>query len=86
MTTVFLSAFPCDEAYITGEIHARIDSDYGRARFKAVEQFAAHTTMALLGVSHAASAFLVMQSPMQQWFTDRDALSTVLLPESHWWR
>ncbi len=74
------------QAYITGEIRARIDSDYGRARFAAIEQFAASTSMALLAVSHAASEFLVMGTVMQRWFTDRYTVSTVLLPESHWWR
>ncbi len=73
-------------AYVSGEIHSRIDSDIGRTRFAVVEQFARETTMALLGVSHAASEFLVMQSAMRTWFADRYPIPTVLLPESHWWR
>lgn len=73
-------------AYISGEIRSRIDSDVGRTRFAAVEAFARETTMALFGVSHAASEFLVMQTAMRQWFTDRYPIPTVLLPESHWWR
>ncbi|MBA3558991.1 MAG: Nif3-like dinuclear metal center hexameric protein [Gemmatimonadaceae bacterium] len=74
------------EAYITGEIHSRIDTDYGHTKFADVERFAAQTGMALVGVSHAASEFLVMKTDMQHWFRERWPLATVLLPESHWWR
>ena len=46
------------QVYITGEIHSRIETEYGRAKFAEVERFAATTGMALVGVSHAASEFL----------------------------
>ena len=74
------------DAYITGEIHSRIDTDYGRQKFDDVEQFAASTRMALLGVSHAASEFLVMHREMQSWFKQRFAVATAPLAEAHWWR
>ncbi len=74
------------QAYVTGEIHSRIDSDVARTRFAAVDEFARETTMALIGVTHAASEFLVMQSAMRTWFADRYPIPTVLLPETHWWR
>lgn len=74
------------DAYITGEIHSRIDTDYGHQKFADVEQFAASTRMALLGVSHAASEFLVMDREMQAWFKQRFAVATVPLAEDHWWR
>ena len=74
------------QAYVSGEILNHIDSDIGRTRFAAVDAFARETTMALIGVSHAASEFLVMQSSMRTWFADRYPIPTVLLPESHWWR
>lgn len=73
-------------AYITGEIHSRIDSDYGRTKCADVVAFAASTPMALLGVSHAASEFLVMQHNMREWFTERFGVRAVPLPETHWWR
>lgn len=73
-------------AYITGEIHSRFDSDYGRQRFAEIERFAQSTRMALIGVSHAASEFMVMQQEMQSWFRQRFAVETVPLAESHWWR
>ena len=72
--------------YITGEIHARIDSDYGRTTFAAVEAFGALSSLALLGVSHAASEFFVSQREMSNGFHGRTAVRVVLLPEAHWWR
>jgi putative NIF3 family GTP cyclohydrolase 1 type 2 len=74
------------EAYVTGEIHSRIDTEYGHRKFANVEQFAATTGMALLGVSHAASEFLVMEREMQAWFKKRFAVATIPLREPHWWR
>lgn len=74
------------QAYITGEIHSRIATEYGRARFAEVEDFARHTGMALLGVSHAASEHLVMRNDMPAWFRSRFAEPVTLLPEPHWWR
>jgi putative NIF3 family GTP cyclohydrolase 1 type 2 len=74
------------EAYITGEIHSRIDTEYGHRKFADVERFAATTRMALVGVSHAASEFLVMEREMQAWFKQRFAVATDPLRETHWWR
>jgi len=74
------------QAYITGEIHSRIDTEYGHSKFEAVERFAETSAMALLGVSHAASEFLVMKRDMRAWFSNRFAVETVLLPEQQWWR
>jgi hypothetical protein len=42
--------------------------------------------MALIGVSHAASEYLVMEREMPAWFGSRFAVVTVPLPETHWWR
>jgi hypothetical protein len=74
------------EAYITGEIHSRIDTEYGRSKFAEVERFAADSSMALIGGSHAASEFVVMRNEMRAWFRERCAVETTLLPEQHWWR
>jgi putative NIF3 family GTP cyclohydrolase 1 type 2 len=74
------------QAYITGEIRSRIATDYGRAKFAEVESFAHQTGMALLGVSHAASEFLVMRNEMQAWFKTRVADAVTPLSEPHWWR
>ena len=72
--------------YLTGEIHSRIDMDYGRSKFAEVERFATTSGMALLGVSHAASEFLVMRNEMRDWFGARYQVEVTLLPEAHWWR
>jgi putative NIF3 family GTP cyclohydrolase 1 type 2 len=74
------------QAYITGEIHSRIDTEYGHTKFAEVERFAAASAMALLGVSHAASEFLVMRNEMRAWFSERFAVQAIPLAEEHWWR
>lgn len=74
------------QAYISGEIHSRIDTDRARRNFAEVEEYAKTTGMALLGVSHAGSEFLIMDREMREWFAKRFAVATVPLPEAHWWR
>ena len=64
----------------------RIDLGCMRSDVAAVEQFATTTRMVLLGVSHAASEFLVMNRGMQVWFRERFAVATIPLREPHWWR
>jgi putative NIF3 family GTP cyclohydrolase 1 type 2 len=74
------------QAYITGEIHSRIATEYGRVKFAEVEEFARQTGMALIGVSHAASEFLVMRNEMHAWFKARVLCPVTPLAEAHWWR
>jgi putative NIF3 family GTP cyclohydrolase 1 type 2 len=74
------------QAYLTGEIHVRIEGDYGRSKYARVREFAGATAMPLIGVSHAASEYLVMQRDMGPWFEREFRLRTKLLPEAHWWR
>ncbi|WP_212774330.1 hypothetical protein [Polycladomyces abyssicola] len=44
------------------------------------------TSMSLIGVSHAASEFLVMKTQMRHWFERECGVMTVLLEQSYWWR
>lgn len=74
------------QAYLSGEIHVRIEGEYGRSKYARVRDFAQTTTMALIGVSHAASEFLVMQRDMAPWFEREFGVRAMLLPEQHWWR
>jgi putative NIF3 family GTP cyclohydrolase 1 type 2 len=74
------------QAYITGEIHSRIATEYGRVKFAEVEAFARETKMALLGVSHASSEYLIMRNEMLAWFKSRGVSRVTPLAESHWWR
>ena len=74
------------QAYLTGEIHSHIDTDSGRKKYAEMKSYAARTKMALWGVSHAASEFLVMQQDMAPWFKTRFSVKAHALPEAIWWR
>jgi putative NIF3 family GTP cyclohydrolase 1 type 2 len=74
------------QAYITGEIHHRIFSDQFRANYQAVIKYARTCKITLIGVSHAASEYLVMRNHMAEWFQTECAVSAEALPEAHWWR
>jgi len=74
------------QAYVTGEIHSHIDNDYGRQKYAEMKSYTAQTKMALWGVSHAASEFLVMQQDMIPWFKTRFSVNAHALPEATWWR
>ena len=49
------------------------------------QAYAASTNMALLGFSHAASEYLVMEAQMAGWFRGR-GLRVECLPQADWWR
>jgi putative NIF3 family GTP cyclohydrolase 1 type 2 len=74
------------QAYISGEIHCHIDNDYGRRRFKEIMEYVSETKMSLIGVSHAASEYLVMKDKMKMWFEQNFEVSVGLIPLSKWWR
>ena len=74
------------QAYVTGEIHDRIVDDDGRRLLAETRAFASQTPMALIGVSHAASEHLVMETQMPEWFTSRFQVQVVPIPPSTWWR
>ncbi|HEU0027385.1 MAG TPA: Nif3-like dinuclear metal center hexameric protein [Ktedonobacterales bacterium] len=74
------------QAYVTGELHVRIEGEYGRARYAEVEAFAQRTNMSLLGVSHAASEHLVMETQLPRWFSETFGLSVHPIREPQWWR
>lgn len=73
------------DAYITGEIHCHIDNDYGKRRFNEMKEYAAETSMALIGVSHAASEYLVKKTLINDWFQNQFSIPTVLLSQEKWW-
>jgi putative NIF3 family GTP cyclohydrolase 1 type 2 len=73
------------QAYLTGEIHVRIEGEYGRAKYADVERYATTTAMMLLGVSHAASEDLVLRTQLSRWF-QRFPVPYIALREPRWWR
>ena len=73
------------QAYITGEIHCHIDNEYGRRKYDQMMEFAAGTSMSLIGVSHSASEYLVHKTLMKDWFKHHFPVETVLIPQEKWW-
>ncbi|WP_319463954.1 Nif3-like dinuclear metal center hexameric protein [Micromonospora sp. RTP1Z1] len=74
------------QAYLTGELHVRIEGDYGRRKFAAVQAFAANTGMTLIGVSHAASEHLVIETQLARWFAQNHRITLRPIREPRWWR
>jgi putative NIF3 family GTP cyclohydrolase 1 type 2 len=74
------------QAYLTGELHVRIEGEYGRRKFADVETFAATTGMTLLGVSHAASEHLVIETQLTAWFAETFRVTVHPIREPRWWR
>ena len=74
------------QAYITGELHVRIEGAYGRAKFADVHTFATRTGMTLIGVSHAASEHLVFETQLARWLGHTHAIALTQIREPNWWR
>lgn len=73
------------EAYITGEIFSRYDSEWGRENTAKLTDYANNTLISLIGVSHAASEFLVMRTQMSDWFKKHFDLRVVPIAQKKWW-
>jgi len=73
------------QAYIAGEIHSHIDNEKGRTRLAEAQAYIAQSPMSFIGVSHAASEYLVMETQMRDFFQDRFGLETVMIPLPKWW-
>ena len=75
------------DVLLTGEIHIRIEGERGRTKFERVTQYAeTRSPMRLVGVSHAASEFLVMRTHIKPWIKEAFNLGAVPLPQQTWWR
>jgi putative NIF3 family GTP cyclohydrolase 1 type 2 len=73
------------QAYVTGEIHCHIDSDYGRQRYAQMDEYIKETSMSLIGVSHSASEYVVKKNEMNTWFQEMFHVRTILIPQEKWW-
>jgi len=73
------------QAYITGEVHCHIDNVYGKKKYAEMMEYARTSKMSLIGVSHAASEFLVHKTLMKDWFEKNFDVETVLIPQEKWW-
>lgn len=76
----------CD-LYLTGEIVSNHSWDgFGEENSKEIQTFADDTRMSLVGVSHAASEFLVMRTQMVPYFHREFGLKADVIPQQTWWR
>ena len=79
------------QAYITGEWYTRTnppgasERQWAETNRAACQTYAQSSPMALLGFSHAATEFLVMERHMAGWFRRR-GLPAECLRQSDWWR
>ncbi|UCF70517.1 MAG: Nif3-like dinuclear metal center hexameric protein [candidate division WOR-3 bacterium] len=80
----------CD-MYLSGEWYPRYspEAEGGKERVARARQeiadFSGKTRMVLVGVSHAASEYLVMKTQMKRYFEEK-GLPTEPVPQSNWWR
>jgi hypothetical protein len=72
------------QAYVTGEIGCHIATDYGRPRLQQMGQFAESSSMTRIGVSHAASEYLVLKTALRRWLVDHFDVLVRPLPQSPW--
>lgn len=73
------------QAYITGEIFSHYDSDWGKQNTAKLKKYAKTIDISLIGVSHAASEFLVMKTQIPKWFKDNFKIPVVPLAQKKWW-
>ncbi|WNB92868.1 Nif3-like dinuclear metal center hexameric protein [Bacillus sp. NEB1478] len=73
------------QAYLTGEVHCHIDNDYGRKKYKEMKEYLKETSMSLIGVSHAASEYLVHATQLKKWFEEQFQIPVSLIPQEKWW-
>lgn len=74
------------QALISGEVRSHRGDEYGRAKFKRVMEYLPKTSMSLIGVSHAASEHLVMETQMAPWLTGRFQVRAQTIRMDRWWR
>lgn len=80
----------CD-MYLSGEWYPRYipEEKETRERVASMKQeimeFSRNTQMVLVGVSHAASEFLVMKTQIKDYFKNK-GLPTTPIPQKDWWR
>ena len=73
------------QAYITGEIFSRYQNDWGKQNTAKLQNYVKIIDISLIGVSHAASEFLVMKTQIPKWLKENFGLPVVPLSQSKWW-
>lgn len=73
------------QAYITGEIFSHYDSDWGKENTAKLKKYAKTVDISLIGVSHAASEFLVMKTQIPKFLKENFGLPIIPLAQKKWW-
>src|SRR3989338_3989668 len=73
------------QAVLSGEIYCRIDNEYGRNKTEEMKTYLKNTKLSLVGVSHAASEYLVMKTQMKKWFKEYCNTDCNLISLNKWW-
>lgn len=73
------------QAYITGEVFSHYDSDWGKQNTAKLQNYAKTVDISMIGVSHAASEFLVMETQIPEWFEENFGLPVISLYQNKWW-
>lgn len=68
------------DCYISWEILNHVDTDRWRTKLQEVKEFGKTTTLSLIGVSHAASEYLVMPLQMKKYVENVLKKDVILLP------
>ncbi len=73
------------QAYLTGEIFSHYDSNWGKQNTEKIKKYAKTVDISLIGVSHAASEFLVMKTQLSRFFRKNFGLPVIPLAQKKWW-
>lgn len=73
------------QAYITGEIFSHYDSDWGKQNTEKIKRYVNNVDISLIGVSHAASEFLVMKTQLPKFLKENFGLPIIPLAQKKWW-
>lgn len=74
------------DCLITGEVSAKIQNERGRSEQTKIELFLPQTDLALIGLSHAGSEFVVIRDQIVPWLREEFELPTTAVGERNWWR
>jgi len=73
------------QAYITGEIFSHYDSNWGKQNTAKLKKYAKTIDISLIGVSHAASEFLIMKTQLSRFLKENFGLPVIPLAQKKWW-
>ncbi len=73
------------EVLISGQVTCRIKGERGEKSDAELQKFYPNTKMTLVGLSHAASEYPVMED-IAEWIINKYGIDAEAIPEKNWWR